>query len=256
MPRRKRSKVATPPPPESGWAYFLDVDGTLLDLAPSPSLVHPDDELHGLIDELRAFCGGALAVISGRSIEDADRFFPGRRLPIAGQHGLERRDAQGRIHVHEISAAAFEDEHAAIASAIDKYPGLIAEFKGQSLALHYRQAPERAAYVHRLARTAASRLGAGYTVQTGKQVVELKPSAKTKGDAVSEFMRERPFAGRTPAFIGDDATDEYAFAVVNEMGGHSVKVGRGRTVARYRLTDVRAVRAWLQSAARARGAGE
>src|SRR5262249_27620579 len=88
-------------------------------------------------------------------------------------------------------------------------------------------------------------LGAGFCVQSGKRVVELKPAGKDKGIAVREFMREAPFRGRTPVFIGDDITDEYGFATVNRMRGTSVKVGPGRTVARWRLEDVRAVRAWL-----------
>jgi trehalose 6-phosphate phosphatase len=88
-------------------------------------------------------------------------------------------------------------------------------------------------------------------VQTGKRVVELKPAGKDKGVAVGEYMREAPFRGRCPVFIGDDLTDEYGFAMVNRLGGHSIKVGRGRTVARWRLRDVAAVRAWLGSMAAA-----
>jgi trehalose 6-phosphate phosphatase len=84
-------------------------------------------------------------------------------------------------------------------------------------------------------------------VQVGKRVIEIKPAGRDKGDAILEFMQERPFRGRTPLFIGDDATDELGFVVINRLGGHSVKVGRGRTRAGWRLPDVAAVLGWLRS---------
>jgi len=89
-------------------------------------------------------------------------------------------------------------------------------------------------------------IGPDYTIQPGKRIVELKPSGKDKGQAVAEFMAETPFKGRTPVFVGDDATDEYGFAVVNSLGGHSIKVGGGRSTAHWRLPDVEAVRSWLE----------
>jgi trehalose 6-phosphate phosphatase len=94
-------------------------------------------------------------------------------------------------------------------------------------------------------RALADAIGPDYTIQSGKRVVELKPSGRDKGEAVMEFMREDPFRGRTPVFVGDDVTDEHGFEVVNALEGHSVKVGRGPTVARWRLADVRDVQTWL-----------
>ena len=95
-------------------------------------------------------------------------------------------------------------------------------------------------------RSVAAAMGEEYALQSGKRVVELKPSGKDKGDAVREFMLEAPFNGRTPVFVGDDVTDEHGFAVVNSLDGHSIKVGGGPTAAGWRLPNVRAVRAWLE----------
>lgn len=240
-----------PPPPDSAWAYFLDVDGTLLHLAPDPSLVRVDADLHGLIDQLVEFAGGAVALISGRTVADIDAFFPGRNLAVAGQHGLEHRSASGQIHRHEPPAEEMRYIHDTITEAVQLHPGLVVEFKGLCLALHYRQAPRLGSFAHRLVRTVQERLGPEYTTQSGKYIVELKPSARNKGLAVREFMAEPPFAGREPVFLGDDVTDEFAFRVVNELDGYSIKVGRGRTAARYRLPDVQAVHDWLAAATHA-----
>ena len=95
-------------------------------------------------------------------------------------------------------------------------------------------------------RSLAARVGPQYGIQTGKRIVEMKPAGRDKGAAVVEFMAEEPFRGRTPVFVGDDITDEYGFAMVNRMHGHSLKVGPGRTAARWRLRDVGTVRAWLE----------
>jgi trehalose 6-phosphate phosphatase len=97
-------------------------------------------------------------------------------------------------------------------------------------------------------RTLQEEIGPDYTILRGKKIVEIKPGGKDKGKAVKEFMAEKPFRGRLPVFVGDDATDEYGFAVVNALGGHSIKVGTGRSIARWRLPDVTAVRAWLARA--------
>jgi len=189
-----------------------------------------------------------VALISGRSIGDIDRLFPAIRFPVAGQHGVERRDAAGRISRHAFPSQELDWVRRRLADAAARHPGLLVEDKGLSLALHYRRAPRLAGYGHRLVRSLGARLGERYHVQTGKRVVELKPAGKDKGVAVLEFMQEEPFRGRTPLFVGDDVTDEYGFATVNRLHGHSVKVGPGRTVARWRLPDVRAVRAWLERA--------
>ena len=119
-----------------------------------------------------------------------------------------------------------------------------------SLALHYRRAPRLAGYAHRLARSALPVLGTQFCVQRGKYVVEVRPAGRDKGVGVVEFMKEPPFQHRAPVFVGDDATDEFGFEAVNRLGGHSIKVGPGRTVARWRLRNVHAVEQWLRSISR------
>jgi trehalose 6-phosphate phosphatase len=168
------------------------------------------------------------------------------RFPVAGQHGLERRDIAGRLTRPEGPSRDLVAARDLLTSVVGRYPDLLFEDKGLSLALHYRRAPQLASHVHRVVRSLASRLGPGWVVQAGKRVVELKPAGRDKGAAVRDFMEEPPFTGRTPVFVGDDQTDEHGFAMVNRLGGHSVKVGPGPTAARWRLPDVAAVRAWLE----------
>lgn len=240
--RRRRAELPAPSP---AWAHFFDLDGTLVEIASTPSKVHPDHELLGLIERLHAASHGALALITGRSIADIDRLFPDMRLPVAGQHGVERRDAAGRMIRHSYPAHALDDARRELTDVTRRFPQLLLEDKGMTLALHYRRAPQLAGFCHRVMHTLQLQLGDAYSVQAGKRVVELKPMGKDKGIAVLEFMNEEPFRGRTPVFIGDDATDEYGFAVINRLRGYSVKVGGGRTVAQWRLADVRTVREWL-----------
>ncbi|HKA57449.1 MAG TPA: trehalose-phosphatase [Gemmatimonadales bacterium] len=237
-----------PPAPRAEWAYFLDLDGTLLDFTDAPGAARFDDALRGLIGALFKKTGGAVALISGRALADIDRMLDGVHLPAAGQHGTERRDARGRITRHTFPLERLEWAHARLAGAAAGHAGLLVEHKGLSLALHYRRAPRLGGYAHRLARSLAPRLGAQFCIQPGKRIVEVKPAGKDKGAAVVEFMAEEPFRGRTPVFVGDDLTDEFAFRAVNRLGGYSIKVGAGHTAARWRLRDVRAVRQWFDPA--------
>jgi trehalose 6-phosphate phosphatase len=226
-------------------AYFLDIDGTLIDFGDSPARTRLAAAHRRLLQRLRRRTGGAVAIVSGRSIADIDRIFRTSAWPAAGQHGAERRDARGR---HSRIAAAHRSlsrVRAALADAVANHPGLVLEDKGHSIALHYRNAPRLAAYAHRLVRAQLPVLGSTYCVQRGKRVVELNPAGRDKGAAVLAFMRETPFRGRTPVFVGDDLTDEYGFQTVNALGGVSVKVGRGATAAAMRVRDVRSVWEWL-----------
>lgn len=236
------------PTPRPDWAYFFDIDGTLAEIADTPSGVRLDAELRVLIKRLHAAAGGAVALISGRAISDIDGLMEGVRLPAAGQHGTERRDAAGRITHQTGPVAQLDWAHDQLAAAAANRPGLLIQHKGLSLALHYRRAPQLGGYAHRLVRSLLPQLGKAYCIQRGKRIVELKPAGKDKGAAVLEFMAETPFRGRTAVFLGDDLTDEYAFATVNRLKGHSIKVGPGRTTARFRFRNVAAVRVWLELA--------
>jgi trehalose 6-phosphate phosphatase len=243
---RPRGARAALPPPEPGWAYFFDIDGTLVTVADAPHLARLEPRFRRVLEDLYRWCGGAVALISGRAISDTDRMFEGLRFPAAGQHGLERRDSAGRLSRPAIPPAGMEHAREQLAAVAERHRGLLLEDKGHSLALHYRQAPQLGGYAHRIVRVLVSRLGPAWVVQPGKRVVELRPAGSDKGAAVLEFMHESPFRGRTPVFVGDDATDEHGFAFVNSLAGHSVKVGPGPTSARWRLPDVPAVRAWLE----------
>lgn len=235
-----------PPAPNPALAYFLDIDGTLVGFASSPSGIRIDTGLRRVIEMVHASSGGALALITGRPIAEVDRLFPGIDLPVAGQHGVERRAASGRVAHHPFPSRRLNEARTALQEAATAHPGLFLEDKGLSLALHYRQAPRLGGYAHRLARRAAGRLGRTFGVQSGKRVVEIRPAGRDKGSAIRAYMRERPFRGRTPVFLGDDLTDEHGFAAVNRLGGYSIKVGAGPTAARWRLPDVAAVRGWLR----------
>lgn len=229
------------------WAFFLDVDGTLIDLASCPGAVVVDDALLGLVARLHRVTDGALALISGRSLADLDYLLGSVRIPLAGQHGLERRDAQGVLHTHGTAPAARIAMRGRLELLVARYPGLLLEDKGLCLALHYRRVPQLAAWLHRLLADWVVQAD-GLCLLKGKRVLEIKPIGVDKGSAIAEFMSEPPFRGRKPVFIGDDATDEHGFASVRRLGGYSVKVGPGRTVAQFRLPDTAAVRAWLGGA--------
>ena len=232
--------------PVTGFAYFLDIDGTLVDLADTPRAVKLHPALPDLVEALYQSSCGAIALVTGRSIADADRLFPGRRLPIAGQHGHERRSANGAITRHRASPRALDAGRRVLRSIVERHPELLLEDKGLTLALHYRRAPHLASLAHRVAHSVQRSLGDQYCVHRGKRVVELAPAGRDKGLAIRAFMREAPFRGKAPVFIGDDVTDELGFAMVNKLGGSSIKVGAGPTAARWRLPSVSGVLAWLE----------
>lgn len=240
-------KLRIPPMPQLDWAYFLDMDGTLIEIADTPESIHVDAALFDLVWRLHRACNGAIALVSGRSLADLERRVGGLPLAMAGQHGLERRKANGEVEVLGAPSAAKEEIAHHFAGLAERHPGLHLEDKGLSLAIHYRQAPRLAGYVHRTLRNWMGRREAGLFLQKGKRVVEVKPAGFDKGTAIEAYMREAPFEGRRPVFIGDDITDEQGFAVVNQLQGVSVKVGPGTTLARYRLPHVAAVRQWLGS---------
>jgi trehalose 6-phosphate phosphatase len=236
------------PAPDTAWAYFLDVDGTLVELAPSPSAVRVEPGTKDLLHGLHLATGGAVALISGRSLHDLDLLFRGPPLPAAGQHGLERRNGRGDVWKLDVSSDSLSLARARMTALASRHRALVIEDKGLSLALHFRAAPHLESEMHEAVRAIVAELGDGYVVQPGKLVVELRPAGSDKGEAIAAFMGETPFRGRVPVFLGDDVTDEHGFAVVNAMGGHSLKVGEGPTIARWRVPDVRAVERWLTRA--------
>jgi trehalose 6-phosphate phosphatase len=226
-------------------ALFLDFDGTVVDIAPQPEAVHVPEPLIEHLRWLHSYLGGAVALISGRPMSQIDAFLEPLRLPVAGVHGTERRRADGEVTLlstHPLDAV----EQAARAVAA-QHAGLRVENKRGSIALHYRQAPELEALCIE-AMEAAVCDSPGLTLLRGKMVVEAKPGGASKGRAIEAFMKEPPFAGRTPVFIGDDVTDEVGFSTVQNLGGLGIKVGEGASVAWQRLRDPAALRHEFEAA--------
>lgn len=238
----------TPPPWPARPALFLDLDGTLLEIADEPRHATVSPRLEALLPRLAAATDGAVALISGRRIADLDRLFAPFEFPAAGIHGLERRDGGGRLHAAAVDAAALKTVHAVVADFVAVRPGLLLEDKERALALHYRRRPDLAAEVAGFVADLERDLPTALTVLRGRMVYEIKPRAVDKGAAIAAFMHEAPFRGRTALFIGDDVTDESGFAVVNGLGGVSVKVSSGPTAAQWRLAGVEAVLRWLECA--------
>jgi trehalose 6-phosphate phosphatase len=247
-PTPRPARFVRPPPPALArdCALFLDIDGTLAELAQTPDAVRIDEAIAQALPRLARELDGALALVTGRSITSADQLFPGLKLAMAGQHGCERRDATGTIHLHAPRKETYTKLCKLFRALAKRHPELLIEDKGAAIALHYRAVPQLAAHVHRTLRRSI-RDAEGYTLQEGKMLIEVRPEGRDKGAAIDDFMAESPFAGRVPVFIGDDLTDEHGFATVERLGGWTIKVGVGRTMARYRLPNVRAVSDWLMA---------
>lgn len=237
---------------DSEWCLFLDVDGTLLEIAPTPDAVVVDEPLKQLLLHTRDALQGAMALVSGRSITTLDELFAPLRLAAAGLHGLERRDATGSMHVAHLDVdPAFEAARDALLGIVEAMPGVLLEDKRVALAVHFRAVPQHEATLRRLVGSIAEGLGPRYQMLEGKRVLELKPVAATKADAIRAFLAEAPFAGRRPVFVGDDITDLDGFGVVESLGGLSVAVG-DRVDAQLRVASPRDVRALLSDLAESR----
>jgi trehalose 6-phosphate phosphatase len=229
--------------PLSSCAYFVDVDGTLLDIMPRPEDVVADISLRTLLAGLVGAARGALALVSGRTIEDVDRIFTPLVFPVSGLHGAEIRFLDGSRS--SPPDGAMDGVRPPIADFMTAHPGLRLEDKGAALAIHFRQTPELAHEVLEFLVLLAQKNG--LAVQKGKMVAELKQARHDKGRGIAALLANPPFLGRKPIFIGDDLTDESGFRFVNRQGGVSVRVGPAGVAsdAHYRLQDPASVRAEL-----------
>lgn len=204
-------------------ALLLDVDGTLIDIGPSPYEVNVPKELCRSLERLVERTGGALALISGRPIAGLDRLFSPLKFSAVGGHGAEMR-VEGTAVRHHIRPLpkAMRDR---IAKSVPT--GVLIEDKGYSIAVHYRGVPVGKDLLQRvLTEVSAAYPNEAVEILPGKEMLELKRAGINKGEAVRQLMKHAPFAGRTPIFIGDDVTDESVFAVLPEMGGEAFSVAR------------------------------
>jgi len=245
-----QSYLESLPDPDDRWALFLDVDGTLIEFADTPDGVRVEPRVNEILLGLDRRFGHAVALVSGRSIEQLDHLFAPLRHTVAGLHGLERRGPGGKIKQADCTTAGMGRVRASFAQFTDTHPQAIMEDKGLSVALHFRRAPNLAAKVGALAEQLAADPIANcdddLVLQHGKMVVEFRPRGPHKGDVVDDFMAMAPFKGRVPVFIGDDVTDEDGFAAVNRLSGHSIRVGPPQaSAADWRIGGVAELRAWL-----------
>jgi trehalose 6-phosphate phosphatase len=228
-------------------ALFLDLDGVLAPMAPTPDAVLADPRRTAVLTRLDQSLHGRLAIVSGRTLGEIDRIAGGAAPSAAGVHGLERRRRDGAVNRPPASPGVAKALAAFRRFAADR-PGVLVEDKGISTGLHYRQSPASADEALVLARNLAE--ATGLTLQPGHMVLELRTPGADKGGAVTAFMAEPPFAGSTPVMLGDDLTDEAGFRAAEALGGFGVLVGPHRaTAARYGLRDVAAVMDWLEAVA-------
>jgi trehalose 6-phosphate phosphatase len=230
------------------YAIFLDLDGTVVNLADCPDAVHVDISTLRLLKALSAKADRALAVISGRDIAVIDRLLSPLVLPVAGVHGLQRRDASGRLRQIAPEEPGLGAIALLIEEAIGDERGILIERKTGAVALHFRMRPELEERCRGIIETIARRRP-DLRVVRGKMVFEIRRDGSDKGRVIDAFLREQPFFGRTPIFAGDDITDEVGFSVVNAREGISIKIGEGSTLARFRAESVREFRDWLDELA-------
>lgn len=232
-------------------AVFLDFDGTLVDIAPTPDAIEVDDALKSLLNTLLQRHGGAVAIVSGRNLQVIDHYLEGFAGTVSGGHGAELR--HGDVHQAGIECDFERLDH--IKNAVREFAAIdtrvMAEDKSFGIVLHFRQHPELECKVRDFL---SSLVGDDdqFEIQAAKKALEIKPRGISKADAIKRIAEFSDFAGRKIVFAGDDTTDETAFCWVNENGGVTVKIGEGPTCARYRSASPSAFKAWLGRHAEAR----
>lgn len=232
-----------------GASLFLDFDGTLVDLAPTPDAIQVSTALRELLARLNFCLDGKLALLSGRSVENLLGHLRPISIAAAGSHGLERAHAGASV-LRRAAPKGLADALLVLQKVAKQFPGVLVEEKPFGVAVHFRLAPE-AEEACRFATYEVAR-ETGMVVQPGKMVFELKPSSANKGAALRAFMAEPPFVTSRPVFLGDDLTDEDGFDAARDLGGAGVLVGDARdTQAVYRLPSIRAARDWLGAACEA-----
>jgi len=235
--------MLTAPEVEPHWALFLDLDGTLLDIAAAPDKVVIPSRLTDALARVGAALDGALAVVSGRSLAEVDRLLSPLRLPVAAEHGALIRLPSGELERTSATRCPPREWIDHLRQATREWSGILVEEKTYSVALHYRLAPDRKSAVQALAMSLVRAAPARFELLVAKKAFEIRPKGITKGQAVELLMAQEPFRGRQPVFVGDDVTDEDGMEVAVRLGGLGLNVGavfEGQPLA---------VRDWLKRAA-------
>ena len=213
-------------------ALFLDVDGTLVEIAERPDAVLVPDATRTLLRNLHHRTDGATALVSGRRIGDLDQFFPDFEGIIVGSHGAEWRDS-GKLWRH---SAQDSSDLARLVQMVRAWsasePDVLFEEKPCSVVLHFRQAPDRMAEGLKFMESITNHVE-GFVLHQAKMAAEIHPEDVSKRHAIETLLERWPT--RMPVSFGDDLTDEGMFEVTNRFGGLSIKVGEGKTGARFRL---------------------
>lgn len=225
-------------------ALFLDLDGTLANIVEDPARVEINAQTLMSLAALNELLGGALAIVSGRTLDDIDRILHPLQLPLAAVHGTLRRSSDGKLHSGDVDGDLFREIRSRLADRLGTEKGILIEPKPGAIAVHYRARPELEATCHEILQGIVNG-NAGLRLQHGKMVAEILSESFNKGTAIQAFLSEPPFAGRRPVFAGDDVTDESGFAAVNGSGGISIKIGPGDTVARHRIETCAQFQDWL-----------
>ena len=229
------------PNPSLNWALFLDIDGTLIDIAARPDRVVVPEGLPATLRSIEGRLDGALALVSGRPLEDIDRLTAPYRFACAAEHGALLRLADGKSR-HRCEDYVFPQSlRTELRAAAEKWPGAIIEDKKYNIVVHYRQAPSFHPAIRDFTRSLARKAGPGFEALPARMAFEIRHRKLNKGAAVQAFMAEPPFVGRVPVFVGDDVTDEDGFRAARELGGLGldVRVQFGGEAAQ--------VRNWLQT---------
>ena len=224
-------------------AIFLDIDGTLIPYANHPNNIIMPKNLKYLLYNLRNKLNGALALISGRMVQDIQNIINPLKLSVSGIHGLEYTNNHGQYLRNNIEPIPL-DIYKRLYTFSKNYPGSMIEKKNISVALHYRNAPG----IEKKATSVINRIisGSDLKLLKGNKVLELVPKNSNKGKAINFFMNKQPFLNKIPVFIGDDVTDEYGFKSVNNLGGYSIKVGyQSNTLANFFIKDTTSVLKFL-----------
>lgn len=232
--------AAQAPVPQPDWALFLDIDGTLLDIAPRPEDVHVPKDLIQTLAQAGAWLGGALAIVSGRPFEQVDRLFAPLRLPGGAGHGSALRLPDGTTQWANDTYSVPDEWRRRLNAAVTRWPGVVVEEKAHSVAIHFRASPEHENEVRQLVEGLVARDPESFEAMPGRKAIEIRHRTLTKAVVVHSLMAHKPFKGRIPVFVGDDVTDQDGFRAVEEKGGIALHVAQafgGRPSA---------VRAWLK----------